>query len=263
MVCFEKMIKLFCFDLDGTALGGYEPYDQFPSEFCALLDRMNAEGIMWCTNTAWHPYAQMQLIEASPVQSRPVALIGSCGIDKGICVDGNAYLDAKWSYEITSSYLDYGINIFPQIKVLLEKESDSIEWQETERYVVHLKGKGCHISKIIDNIASHPLIMEKSFIQPNPDTDIFDLCPAYLSKGNTLKRLQKELGLTPETTMVAGDDVNDLTMFRADVARYLVAPGNACEQIKKLVHENNGKTSECAYSDGIIDAIEMLKNIDG
>lgn len=50
------------------------------------------------------------------------------------------------------------------------------------------------------------------------------------SKGNALASLQKELGISPEETMVFGDNMNDLSMFRQ--AKYSYAAGSARQEVK-------------------------------
>jgi len=47
----RSQIKLFVFDLDGTALGGHVPYDQFPKPFADFLDDLARRGCRWATNT--------------------------------------------------------------------------------------------------------------------------------------------------------------------------------------------------------------------
>ncbi|MBO5201837.1 MAG: hypothetical protein J6C30_03805, partial [Lentisphaeria bacterium] len=71
--------KLFLFDLDGTALGGYEPYALFPQHFCEFLDRIHNEGWDWGINSAWDMPGQWDLAGKSPVKSRPSVLIVSFG----------------------------------------------------------------------------------------------------------------------------------------------------------------------------------------
>ena len=63
--------RLFVTDLDGTALGGYEPYDRLPEKFCALLDRLVDDGWEWALNTTWDPEGQWKWsakVPCAPVQ---------------------------------------------------------------------------------------------------------------------------------------------------------------------------------------------------
>lgn len=58
----------------------------------------------------------------------------------------------------------------------------------------------------------------------------FETVPCGVSKGNVLRRLSAQLGLTPENTLVFGDSLNDISMIQ--FSRHSVAMGNAREEVK-------------------------------
>ena len=58
-----------------------------------------------------------------------------------------------------------------------------------------------------------------------------DFMDASVDKGNALKSLQERLGVTPEETMVFGDNHNDIGMIKAAVESYAVE--TAVEEVKK------------------------------
>ena len=68
------------------------------------------------------------------------------------------------------------------------------------------------------------------------------------SKGNTLKVLQKRLGISPDETMVFGDNMNDISMLHQ--AKYSYAVGNARDEVKREAafvadtYSNNGVLAE-------------------
>lgn len=68
------------------------------------------------------------------------------------------------------------------------------------------------------------------------------------SKGNSLKELQKQFGISKEETMVFGDNMNDLSMFHQ--AKYSYAVGNAREEVQREAafvtdtYHNNGVLNE-------------------
>lgn len=68
------------------------------------------------------------------------------------------------------------------------------------------------------------------------------------SKGNALKVLQKHLGISPEETMVFGDNMNDISMLHQ--AGYSYAVANAREEVKREAsfiadtYSNNGVLKE-------------------
>jgi len=72
-------LRLFIFDLDGTALGGYQPYVRIPDGFSAFLDDLDANGCRWAINTTWDPHGQWELVRQSAVKSRPLFYAGEFG----------------------------------------------------------------------------------------------------------------------------------------------------------------------------------------
>lgn len=58
-----------------------------------------------------------------------------------------------------------------------------------------------------------------------------DLMPFGADKGAGIDRIQKDLGILPEETMVFGDNFNDLAMF--EKAKYSFAMEKAPDKIKK------------------------------
>ena len=67
------------FDFDGTALGGQQPYDQFPKPFARFVDKLRSVGIGWATNTTWSPDAQLSVARRGGVKSDPTFLTGQTG----------------------------------------------------------------------------------------------------------------------------------------------------------------------------------------
>jgi len=79
---------------------------------------------------------------------------------------------------------------------------------------------------------------------------------ADYNKGTALAELTRRLGLRREEVFAAGDHLNDLPMLTADYARWLAAPSNAVEAVKKAVREQKGFVSEFSHGDGVADAIK-------
>ncbi|MDD2970745.1 MAG: HAD family hydrolase [Lachnospiraceae bacterium] len=79
-----------------------------------------------------------------------------------------------------------------------------------------------------------------------------DCIHKHASKGAKLKELQKKLGITPEETMVFGDNINDLEMMES--AGYSVAIGNARPEVKakaNFIADRN-------VNDGVLKVLKKL-----
>ena len=62
----------------------------------------------------------------------------------------------------------------------------------------------------------------------------------HYSKGTALQEIQLLTGIPPERTLAAGDHLNDLSMLRPEIARYLVTPANGISVIRKQVLAGGG-----------------------
>ena len=63
---------------------------------------------------------------------------------------------------------------------------------------------------------------------------VVDLMSKRVSKRTALARIQKKFGVSPEETLVFGDNINDLEMLNQ--AKYSVAVGNARNEVKEACH---------------------------
>jgi hydroxymethylpyrimidine pyrophosphatase-like HAD family hydrolase len=76
------------------------------------------------------------------------------------------------------------------------------------------------------------------------------------NKGTALAELARGLGIPKEGIFATGDHLNDLPMLSLKYARWLAAPSNAVEEVKKMVRDQNGFVSELSHGQGVADAIK-------
>lgn len=72
------------------------------------------------------------------------------------------------------------------------------------------------------------------------------------SKGNALKVLQKHLGISPDETMVFGDNMNDISMLHQ--AKYSYAVGNARDEVKREA----AFTADTYFNNGVLTELKKL-----
>lgn len=86
----------------------------------------------------------------------------------------------------------------------------------------------------------------------------FDVLPSGVSKGPTLTRLVEKLGLSSEAVLVAGDTMNDLSLFQTGFKG--VAVGNSEPRLKTAVQRlPNVYRSQLPGAAGIADALNHFK----
>lgn len=261
----ESPFALFIFDLDGTVLGGHEPYKQFPPEFVEFLDSLDSYGVRWATATTWPVDDQLQLIRSSGVKSDPILLTGSTGRTAFSVIGDKMFPVIDYMHEV--SELDHK----------LEQKYDKV----IQDIINKLQSQNC-VEKILYNSFGHHVIDFKatkgkeketwSRLRPLIDEGIYYLffpnninknmlLPEYMNKGRAVKLIQKTAKVSPSKTLIAGDETNDLHMFDPNLAKYMICPDNANNEIKNLVCKNNGIVAKKKYSFGIIEALSKLLKI--
>jgi hydroxymethylpyrimidine pyrophosphatase-like HAD family hydrolase len=256
----KKNIKLFVIDFDGTALGGYEPYDRFPDGLSAFLDELHSRGILWATCTTWHPYSQEAVFKRSRLKSRPVRAIGRTAMNCGIYLDSRLYLDAEWDNEMLSMKAEFDRDYASPIRRFLSELKGINSFIEYFDYIFSVEYETSR-KEITKTLSSNRTIKEKTYLLFLPDGKTCQIFPYYMSKGLALKRLQKELRISPGHTMVACDGINDLPILDKKVASFQVVPSNAHPEVKKVVKNNGGLVSSLPYSDGIVESARKLLGI--
>jgi len=248
-------IKLLVIDFDGTALGGYQPYERFPDNFCFFLEEITRYGYQWATCTTWHPFSQEQVFAASHLQTRPIRCIGRTSLSCGLYIRGKLYLDAAWDAEMIECKSQFMQESATAIRQLLQSLPDSNSFIEYFDFVFAVNyRKREEIEKLLRN----PTIQEKTYCLFSSTENTLFLFPWYLSKGLAVKKLQKLLHLAPKNILVAGDGINDLPMMAPDVCQWLICPENADIQVKEIVSRRGGIVSNFPYSDGVVQAARKI-----
>lgn len=259
---WKGRIDLFVFDLDGTALGGYEPYERLPDPFSAFLDELDGQGVRWCVNTTWHPLKQAAMISRSGVRSCAAYLYGRTGILRAVPEGKAAYrMDAAWE---------------TRAKALESRVGELFrDWEKVLRAAGLLKNGS------FEEVPGEPL-MRRCAVDParsgeaglvlerlrrevpgvyagarSPDGCVV-LQPLAMSKGEAVRTLQRDLRVPAARILAAGDEQNDLPMLQADCAGFVVCPSNACDSVKALVCRRKGVVGMRPFADGVIEAARRL-----
>jgi HAD superfamily hydrolase (TIGR01484 family) len=257
----KNNIALLIFDLDGTALGGHEPYAQFPPEFAAFLDMLAANEVMWATNTTWSVESQLELIRGSGVKSNPVLLTGGSG-RFAFTVQGDKLFPLTQYHnevaELDRSLLEkYRALIQDVIEgIRIRQEASEIAF-DSEHNIISFKAAKDKEDNLWESLS--PLLAKEIYYPFNPfEKKANALMPVHMNKGRAVKAIQQVAYVTPEHTVVAGDAANDFPMFKKELAQYMICPANTHQELKKRVVSQGGIVASKNYSWGIIEAMEEL-----
>jgi hydroxymethylpyrimidine pyrophosphatase-like HAD family hydrolase len=260
-----EKIRLFVFDFDGTALGGHEPYAQFPPPFAAFLNRLAERGIQWATNTTWGVVEQLEVARRSGVTAPPGLLSGQTGRQLARVVDGELVVDEEHERFIAEQDEAFHERMWPRVRevimallaedVVIRIGYDIISPQRLVDFTSR-PGKTERMWELLE-----PLLGPGDYYPFRPtheETGV--LLPAHMNKGSVVRTMQERLGVSPAETLVAGDAFNDLPMFDPQLCGAMVCPGNADEITKAHLRAHGGVLAESEYSWGVIEGVGRILN---
>ena len=257
------MLKLLVFDMDGTALGGHTPYDEFPRSFSRFVDSLAEIGMRWATNTTWGTHEQWALIQRSGVKSTPAFLAGQTGRQLATVKRGRLLHDEGLAVRIRARD-----NRFRRKnrRMVGEAMARLLRRELVDRLAFSFYGHNTLVFTCRRNRREEawriadPLLESGEFYAWDPFArgESATLCPWYFNKGEVMGIIQERLGIGPENTIVAGDDVNDLHMFDPRFAAWVICPANAPEPVKAFVRSRGGIAAARCYSRGVVEGIRRV-----
>ncbi|MDD3925756.1 MAG: HAD family hydrolase [bacterium] len=253
-------IKLLVIDLDGTMLGGGNPYHRIKGVFVDFLDELGQQGILWATNTTWGLSEQLSLILNSTVRTMPSFISGSTGRVLARIEAEEIVPDTDYNAVICDKDRNFRERHWPVIRPVLH---GLLEEDLVEELSFDSQNMLSLLFRISDNAmickSLELLLSDGRFYRANSGKGRkVTLLPVYMNKGDVVRAMQDRLGIGPEHTIVAGDGENDMSMFRLEIARHMVCPSNACDRIKDAVASTAGVVGSTPYAEGIIDAVRRL-----
>jgi len=258
----DSDVKLFVFDLDGTALGGHEPYARFPRPFARLLDDLDRRGVRWATNTTWSVENQFHLVADSGLRSRPAVLTGSTGRAMATIRGGRLCIDRRHERRVLARDRRFRRKHAPAVREALGRllAEDLIDRLALNRFEQNMITFGCRrgCRKRAWEVVE-PLLRSRAYHPWDPHRPASGtLLPDYMNKGEALRVIQRRVKVGPGETIVAGDARNDRHMLDPSLARWLVCPANAAEEVKARVRAAGGIVARRRYSWGLVEAVRRI-----
>jgi len=256
----SRRASLFVFDIDGTALGGYEPYDHVPAPFARFLDALAARGAAWATNSTWSPLAQAAMIQRSGVRSTPAFLCGRTGLmrSRGLA-SGRVVYDTDWARGFASMEAAWISRFVPALRdmcsqipgaTLAQAEGEPLIWSASV-----LEAQWPALLAAARKLAAG---CPEASLAPSETARRVRFQPAVMNKATALRAMQEALGAPPGRTLAAGDGGNDLPMLDPTLAAFLACPANASHEVQARVLAARGRVGASAFSDGVLDAVNDL-----
>ena len=259
------MIKLIVTDVDGTLLN--DNHELHP-DFWKVEEHLTKKGILFSIASGRQFYNLESKFERIKDRTMFFAENGTYVSHKGKELYVNP-IEKKAAIE----FIEMGRKLDHTNLVLCGKESAYIETDDHEfrneiskfyeRLKVvddltkvedtFLKVTLCNFNGVEDNTFPHFVNYTDRYKVAIAAKVFIDITALNANKGNAIKGIQKELGISPEETLVFGDYLNDLEMMKA--AKHSYAMKNAHPEI---IQASNFVTSHDNNDNGVLRTIESL-----
>ncbi|MCM8568263.1 Cof-type HAD-IIB family hydrolase [Gramella jeungdoensis] len=259
------MIKLIVTDVDGTLLN--DNHELHP-DFWKVEEQLTQKGILFSIASGRQFYNLESKFERIKDRTMFFAENGTYVSHKGRELYVNP-IEKSAAIE----FIEMGRNLEHTNLVLCGKQSAYIETNDRqffneiskfyERLQVvddlskvedtYLKVTLCNFNGVEDNTFPHFVDYTDRYKVAIAAKVFIDITALDANKGNAIKGIQKELGISPEETLVFGDYLNDLEMMQ--VARHSYAMKNAHPEI---IQASNFVTSHDNNDNGVLRTIESL-----
>lgn len=260
------MIKLVASDIDGTLLP--EGTDQINPEIFPVIRKLKEKDILFAAASGRHYFGMSRLF--APVKD-----------DMIFIAENGAYVNCR-GYTMLDQVLDWKdiqdwiqeVRKIPGASFTMDtKEGFFTESQDPEfldlvrkgyKSIIHVEEDVLVKERMVNKMA----IYHKTDILKIADDMIrrwsdrmyctlageiwLDFLNRDASKGNAIRSIQETLGISPEETMVFGDNFNDIKMFHSAKESYAV--GNAVEAVKKEAKY----VTDTNVNDGVLKVLKTL-----
>ena len=259
-------VKLVVFDMDGTLLN---LKGQVSQRFFSLFNKLQKKDILFCAASGRQYHS---IIEKLAPIKEAIYIIAENG---GVAKKGAEVLLLK---AIAASKVNEILPVLRNIKethiVLCTQETAFIESKDAT--FINLFQEYYHNYRIVDDLAAvtkkNPILkiatyhfsssenfiypavqhLESEYLLKISGQNWLDISTPGVHKGNALKEIQLLLNISKEETMVFGDYLNDLEMFKE--ADFSFAMQNAHKELKKKAKYITRSNLEF----GVEEVLEML-----
>jgi HAD superfamily hydrolase (TIGR01484 family) len=247
-------IALISTDFDGTLFAEFEN-PPIPPELQRLIGDLHAKGAKWVINTGREMASLMESLARANIAIEPDFLIL---VEREIYShDESQYVGlADWNAVCTRRHADLFARIQPDLSSIVDWVNAHFHARIYEDayspfcLIASNNGDADAIHRYLDEYASS---MTDLTVVRN---DVYArFCHTAYNKGTALAELTRRLGLSKTQVFAAGDHLNDLPMLSQSCARWLAAPSNAIDVVKKTVEHERGYVSKYSHGAGVADAI--------
>ncbi len=259
-------IKLVVTDMDGTLLNSNH---ELPSDFFEVYESLKKEGILFVAASGRQYESLVHYFDSIQNEMAFLAENGSYVVYKG----EELFIDSI-PLEMVHQVIDQ-VRQIPEAQIVLCTKNKAFIESKDESFIKEFSHFYYNSAQVNDlkeivghsviKLAIHHAKSSEEYIYPYIGTDSLngikvvvsgqnwlDVMNSDTNKGKALKKLQEQLAIKDEETIVFGDYMNDLEMLSNSINSYAMA--NAHPEVKKIA-----RYETVSNNDGGV--IKVLKNL--
>jgi HAD superfamily hydrolase (TIGR01484 family) len=249
-------IKIISTDFDGTLFAEFEN-PPVPSRLQQLIGELQARGTKWVINTGRDMSSLMETLARSHIVVKPDYLVL---VEREIhCHRNSQYLGLdEWNLECFRAHEKLFQRVrrdMPRLVSWVNSRFDATVYEDAY-------SPFCLLAENNSDADAIHAYME-DYCREIPDLQVVrnDVYARFAhiryNKGTALAEIARHLDITPDQTFAAGDHLNDIPMLLRAHARYLVAPANAIDSVKKAVRDQGGFVSALPQGHGVAEGLQF------
>lgn len=248
-------LRLLSTDFDGTLIG-HEPDARTAVSLAAALQDLRGRGAVWAVNTGRQLWFALEGLEHAHLPHDPEFVLSS---EKDIfrrVEEGSWEAFGEWNASTEARTAD----LFGRAQHVLEAIREMTAGEDGVE-ILYENGRVAGLmtadAPMMDVVAAR--IREAAADLPEFSFNRNDVWMRFahreIHKGSSLAELARLLGIPREEVLAIGDHHNDIPMLDGHAAAMVACPGNAVEEVKRVVRANGGYVSPYPWGEGVADAI--------
>ena len=246
--------RLVCTDFDGTLAGENLEAPLAPEFFTWLTSSRKKNEIAWvvATGRSWESLREALLFHKAPLLPDWIVTV-----EREIhqVKKGEAHSLEAWNKSCAETHQA----LFGRHGALLERIEREIGSTDEVTVIPDAGAIGlvAGSQKSIDRTDAlvNEIIREHPEISTVRNGPYFRFAHVDYHKGSCLAEIQKLLDLTPSSTFIAGDNLNDLPMLQRKFGHYIACPSNSVPDVITQVKKEGGYIASQEAGAGIAEAL--------
>jgi HAD superfamily hydrolase (TIGR01484 family) len=249
-------VALLAFDFDGT-LVDHHGDPRFHPHFLNYLRHLKADGARWAINTGRTLHQTLEALGHFGLFELPDFIIARESEIYQPGRFGRWHDLGRWNRQLHRAEARL-VRTHRRLFTLLQRQLDAMPDVE---FLTRSSGEAGLVTGSIDRMEEICQLLHEHQ-QQYPDLTYhrngvhLRFAPRGFSKGTALAHLASHLGLSPASTLAAGDNYNDLSMLDPTVASMITCPSNSLPDVKAHVAAHGGFLASLPASLGLMQALD-------